>query len=239
LGQSQRRGAAAPLKILDLCTGTGCIALLLRHRLNEAKIHAEITAVDKSQAAVSLALHNKQACARARYDASNSSSVQKMTHLQRLHDTRRRNLSSSYARVYVERVDIFDDDAIDRLIYSNGPFDVIASNPPYVTAEEWKTLDKTVRNWEDSDALIGDTEDSQDGLAFYRRIALLIERTGILTPNPTSSKMPSLLVEVGHTQAKAVQDLFIATGHFSKTELIEDQWQKQRGVMAWSRSSRQ
>lgn len=214
--QHERRDAIVPpLKILDLCTGTGCIALLLERRLDEAKIDVNITAIDKSRSAVSLALLNKKLSLRSRFD------------------------DSSCARVSFEKVDIFEDDAMDRLINEYGPFDLIASNPPYVTAEEWKTLDKNVRDWEDSRALIGDVDDSQDGLAFYRRIAVLIDKRGILTPNPTSPNMPRLLVEVGHKQAKAVQDLFTATGRFSKTARIQDQWQQQRGVMAWTRPSRQ
>lgn len=47
-----------------------------------------------------------------------------------------------------------------------GQFHVIVSNPPYVTAEEMRTLDPSVRDFEPEDALFG----GDDGLDFYRSI---------------------------------------------------------------------
>lgn len=47
-----------------------------------------------------------------------------------------------------------------------GQFDVIVSNPPYVTAAEMRTLDKSVADYEPHEALYG----GPDGLDFYRSI---------------------------------------------------------------------
>ena len=48
-----------------------------------------------------------------------------------------------------------------------GKFDLIVSNPPYVTAEEMKELPVSVRDYEPHMALCG----GEDGLDFYRAIA--------------------------------------------------------------------
>ena len=48
-----------------------------------------------------------------------------------------------------------------------GKFDLIVSNPPYVTGEEMKTFSPSVRDFEPSMALYG----GEDGLEFYRSIA--------------------------------------------------------------------
>ena len=48
-----------------------------------------------------------------------------------------------------------------------GKFDLIVSNPPYVTAEEMKELPVSVRDYEPHMALYG----GEDGLDFYRAIA--------------------------------------------------------------------
>jgi methylase of polypeptide subunit release factors len=50
-------------------------------------------------------------------------------------------------------------------------FDVIVSNPPYVSEAEYETLDKNVKDYEPKKALLAGVE----GLDVYRRI---VERAG-------------------------------------------------------------
>lgn len=52
------RDATGPLKILDLCTGTGAIAAALADQLSQRNVEASIWAIDLNPAAVRLAQHN-------------------------------------------------------------------------------------------------------------------------------------------------------------------------------------
>jgi release factor glutamine methyltransferase len=74
-------------------------------------------------------------------------------------------------------------------------FDLVVSNPPYVTPSELAALSADVREHEPRLALDG----GPDGLAFYRRIA-----AGV---GPLLKPGGSLLVEIGATQDEAVRAL--------------------------------
>jgi release factor glutamine methyltransferase len=96
-------------------------------------------------------------------------------------------------------------------------FDVIVSNPPYVTTAEWETLAAEVKDHEPRLALDG----GPDGLAFYRRIAVeapaRLKSTG------------AVVVEIGETQAEAVIALFTAAG-FNKCILTKDAGNRPRVI---------
>lgn len=81
-----------------------------------------------------------------------------------------------------------------------GTFDLILANPPYIAASEMPDLAPEVREWEPALAL----SPGGDGLDAYRVIARDAGRH--LLPGGR------LLVEIGPTQARAVQDLFAAAG---------------------------
>lgn len=98
------------------------------------------------------------------------------------------------------------------------PFDVITSNPPYITRTEYKRLPHSVKYYEDPLALIGEapvprhpTSSAIDtqcsvvdtaGLAFYRRITnLMIIDQSLVQPGG------NVVFEVGINQAAAVREL--------------------------------
>jgi release factor glutamine methyltransferase len=85
-------------------------------------------------------------------------------------------------------------------------FDVIVSNPPYIPAAEYETLEPNVREYEPRLALHG----GEDGLDVYRR--LVPEAAPRLRPGGT------LAVEVGAGQAAAVRALFAAAGAFAPAQ---------------------
>ena len=82
-------------------------------------------------------------------------------------------------------------------------FDMIACNPPYITADELQTLDPSVRDWEPALALDG----GADGLIFYRTVLehwkSVLKDDGIL------------IFEVGEGQSEPVQQLLAEAGFAS------------------------
>ena len=79
-------------------------------------------------------------------------------------------------------------------------FDMIACNPPYITAEEMETLDPSVRDWEPALALDG----GEDGLIFYRSV--LEHWKSVLKDNGI------LIFEVGEGQSEPVRLLLEEAG---------------------------
>ena len=96
-------------------------------------------------------------------------------------------------RVRMVYADLFDlsADAIPE-----GGFDIVVSNPPYVSEPEYKALPRNVADYEPASALLA----GPDGLDIYRRMAADVGHC--LRPGGT------LILEVGYTQAEAVRDLF-------------------------------
>lgn len=81
-----------------------------------------------------------------------------------------------------------------------GVFDLVVSNPPYVTADEMRALDRGVAGYEPHLALFG----GEDGLDFYRAMA---RRPAFrLTPGGR------LFAECGWKQGAQVERLFAAAG---------------------------
>lgn len=118
-----------PLSILDIGTGSGCIAIALAQQLKGAAV----TAWDISEAALQVAA---------------------------------RNAERSGMKVRFERRNVL----LDEDCPSEARFDLIVSNPPYVTEKEKAAMDDNVLLWEPALALF--VPDDRP-LLFYRRIAEL------------------------------------------------------------------
>ncbi len=89
-------------------------------------------------------------------------------------------------------------------------FDLIASNPPYITHAELETLDKSVKDFEPRLALDG----GPDGLTYYRQIAAgAADRL-----NPGGM----VIVEIGFEQEAAVRALFAANAGLENIKSFKD-----------------
>lgn len=88
-------------------------------------------------------------------------------------------------------------------------FDLIISNPPYVSLEDFSSLPAEVKD-DPYIALYG----GRDGLGIYRRIIkearIYLKREGVL------------LVEVGYGQSRSVKDMLSRSGVFSDEEIYKD-----------------
>ncbi len=114
-------------RILDLCTGTGCIGLAVASRVKDAKV----TLADYSREALAVAKKNVTA--------------QKLS----------------------GRVSCLPVNAMKPATAFLGKFDMIVSNPPYITTQEMEELPVSVKDFEPELALHGGI----DGLDFYRAIS--------------------------------------------------------------------
>ena len=89
-----------------------------------------------------------------------------------------------------------------RLLREREPFDLILSNPPYITCSEIEGLAREVRDYEPIIALNG----GEDGLTFYRNI---------ISQAPFYLKKGGwLLLEVGQAQGEKVSELIEKKGDF-------------------------
>lgn len=113
------------LRVLDIGTGSGCIAITLAERM----VEAEVSAWDISEKALAVARENA------------------------LHN----NVCIAFSCM-----DVFNEPT------GTSVFDIIVSNPPYITESERAEMERNVLDYEPETALfVPDT----DPLRFYRRIA--------------------------------------------------------------------
>lgn len=148
---------------LDLCTGSGCIAICLAKHTAAA-----VSASDISRDALTVARGNAE------------------------------KLGAD--------VHFFASDLLEK---AQGPYDLIVSNPPYISDAEYAAIDAGVREQEPALALRG----GADGLTFYRRIARQAPKY--------LAEGGQLALEIGYEQGEAVCRLLAEQG-FDRIELAKD-----------------
>ena len=118
----------------------------------------------------------------------------------------------------VENVNFMKSDLFEKLD-EDFKYDLIVSNPPYITKEEYETLMPEVKNFEPKNALT----DLGDGLHFYREISKKAESylkdTGYLA------------FEIGYKQAKDVSKI-LEDNNFAILSVVKDYGGNDRVVLA-------
>ena len=144
------------LKILDIGTGSGCIAISLAKEFK----NAFITAIDISKEALEVAEKNLKI-----HNCNNN--------------------------VQLKMVDFKN---------INTKFDLIVSNPPYLTNNQFHNADPEVKNFEPKLALIG----GDDGLKFYREYSNNLQNL--------MHKYSNFVCEIGLNQREDCEEIFKNSG---------------------------
>lgn len=163
--------------LLDIGTGSGCIAISLAKELKDSQVFA--------------------------YDIS-----------EKALETAKKNAEINKVNVNFEKFDIL----ANRNKELPKKFDVIVSNPPYVTKQEIKRMQQNVLDFEPHLALF--VEDNEP-LIFYDAIA------DFAWNNLTINGLVAL--EINEALGKETAQVFIKKG-FSEVEIIKDIHQKERFV---------
>jgi len=94
-------------------------------------------------------------------------------------------------------------------------FDLIISNPPYITEAEYTSLDDTVRKFEPQTALVG----GADGCFFYEQI--------IQGAKVHLNQAGAIVLEISDSVAMQVKEIALVSG-FNNVEIIKDYADHQR-----------
>ncbi|MGA3281080.1 MAG: peptide chain release factor N(5)-glutamine methyltransferase [Smithella sp.] len=162
-----KKTVSTRIKILDIGTGSGAIAIALACEIP----HASVMATDISLTALDVARRN--AC---------SLGIQ-------------------------NQIDFRQGDLLEPV---KGVFDIIASNPPYIGAQEYEELPEGVRAFEPREALLA----GKSGLEFYEK--LIYQAEGYLEKNGW------LLLEIGARQEKDVRRIMETSGFYNNIEIRRD-----------------
>ncbi len=150
-----------PLRLLDVGTGSGILAIYLKKKFPQA----EVWAIDTSRGALKVAQKNAKTLL-AKGDTIN---------FQQHHFT-------SWTAFTRE--------------FGSKPWDLIVSNPPYISQKDYLSLSPSVRDYEPKKALIS----GEEGLDFYQALAVNIE--AMMTKNGL------IYLEFGLGQGKSLLNLF-------------------------------
>ncbi|MBT3421487.1 MAG: peptide chain release factor N(5)-glutamine methyltransferase [Bacteroidetes bacterium] len=167
----------ASIRILDIGTGSGCIAISIKNKLPKANVQA----IDVSEKALNLAKENAKV---------------------------------NGVDVEFTQIDILNEREWQK--FSNQKFDVIISNPPYVTQSDKLQMQKNVLEYEPELALFVPEENP---LLFYKSIAEFSKR--YLVPKG------KIYLEINEGLANETKSLYIDSGFFN-VDFLQDMMGKKR-----------
>jgi release factor glutamine methyltransferase len=186
--------------MLDLCTGSGCIPLLLLNNWPNFVV-SKISAygVEIGDEALALAEINKQRL------------LPKFKQVQ--------HPSEKGIPFQALKKDILSKE-FEEWLNSLGKLDIFTSNPPYTSHSEWVDLHPSMKDYEDPRALKG----GDDGMNFFRRITEILQTHKPVRPNG------HLALEFGKGQGPYVKKMVEDTKLFYDVEIWNDSSNTQRSI---------
>ncbi len=169
-----QKQANQALKVVDVGTGTGAIAISLKDK----RPTWQVCAVDLSSAALEVAQENAQQIGVA--------------------------------------LEFVLSDCLDEVA---GPIDVLISNPPYISQDEYELMDVSVREFEPKMALFAEN----NGLAIYEKLAQQ-------APSKLG-KDGKIFLEIGFMQGPAVKELFQAAFPKKQVSIHQDLFGNDRMIV--------
>lgn len=169
-----QKQANQALKVVDVGTGTGAIAISLKDK----RPTWQVCAVDLSSAALEVAKENAQQIGVA--------------------------------------LEFILSDCLDEVA---GPIDVLISNPPYISQDEYELMDVSVREFEPKMALFAEN----NGLAIYEKLAKQAQSK--------LAKDGKIFLEIGFMQGPAVKELFRAAFPKKQVSIHKDLFGNDRMIV--------
>lgn len=169
-----QKQANQALKVVDVGTGTGAIAISLKDK----RPTWQVSAVDLSSAALEVAQENAQQIGVA--------------------------------------LEFILSDCLDEVV---GPIDVLISNPPYISKDEYELMDVSVREFEPKMALFAEN----NGLAIYEKLAQQAQSK--------LAKDGKIFLEIGFMQGPAVKELFQAAFPKKQVSIHKDLFGNDRMIV--------
>lgn len=169
-----QKQANQALKVVDVGTGTGAIAISLKDK----RPTWQVCAVDLSSAALEVAQENAQQIGVA--------------------------------------LEFVLSDCLDEVA---GPIDVLISNPPYISQDEYELMDISVREFEPKMALFAEN----NGLAIYEKLAKQAQSK--------LAKDGKIFLEIGFMQGSAVKELFQAAFPKKQVSIHQDLFGNDRMIV--------
>ncbi|CAI3436765.1 peptide chain release factor N(5)-glutamine methyltransferase [Enterococcus cecorum] len=169
-----QKQANQALKVVDVGTGTGAIAISLKDK----RPTWQVCAVDLSSAALEVAQENAQQIGVA--------------------------------------LEFVLSDCLDEVA---GPIDVLISNPPYISQDEYELMDISVREFEPKMALFAEN----NGLAIYQKLAKQAQSK--------LAKDGKIFLEIGFMQGPAVKKLFQAAFPKKQVSIHQDLFGNDRMIV--------
>ncbi|HCM90048.1 MAG TPA: peptide chain release factor N(5)-glutamine methyltransferase [Vagococcus sp.] len=127
------------------------------------------------------------------------------------------NVAEENAALLDASINFVESDVLSHFKH-NSSIDILVSNPPYISYDEWEVMDQSVREFEPKTALFAEN----NGLAIYQKIA--VEAKEHLAENG------KIYLEIGYLQGKQVADIFQEQFPQKKVEIIQDMNRQDRMI---------